>query len=262
MLNQRVRALEDMADQDQGVSSGPTLAEYFATFQNLPAIRGLWYPNISFNGNVLDSSVHQSGLVDTNAAQVFIYNSLVPYIDFNGVNQYLTAADAGWNRILGTETYVSTAIHGLTWGGWFWANAVGSTQKLMSKGNNASAAGSAYEVMVQSAGKVTASVYSGASAYNAISADGVLSAAKWFFAVGRYYPSVEVAAFANGIKVASTTAAIPASLNNPAQPFQIAAVNGGGLLAGRMAVGFICASAFTDTLIRYLFRRTRVLFGV
>lgn len=87
---------------------------------------------------------------------------------------------------------------------------------------------------------------------------------EWFFAAGRYKPSIEIASFVNGEKAVNTTS-IPADLYSGAASFLIGAKDEGAastLLHGGAALCFLCASALPDGVINGLYQHTRALFGL
>lgn len=92
----------------------------------------------------------------------------------------------------------------------------------------------------------------------------ILVAREWFFAVGRYKPSLEIAAFVNGEKTVNTTS-IPADIYSGAASFLIGAKDegaAGSLLHGGASLCFLCASALPDGVINGLYQHTRALFGL
>ena len=83
----------------------------------------------------------------------------------------------------------------------------------------------------------------------------------WYFVVGRFTPSTELAVFVNQTST-TTGAGIPASIFNSTTALNIGGLNGTVLLNGRAALVFLCANALGDDLISSLFQSSRVLFSV
>jgi len=241
----------------------------------LPALRAFWpmssvdYTTASRARDVAGGGYH---LTDNNtvlfgSGQSDALPTMVPYAEFDGVNQYLSRADGGaanWADITGTEAYVVAAQRGLTVGGWFRFGTVapatfdGVIGKFNGLANQKS-----YQVLAFSAGT---------KIYFEISTDGVavipavstmaISADIWYFCVGRFTPSAEVAMFVNDVKDINV-AGVPASIFDGTANFEIARRNSAGTyLDIRASLCFLCASALSDSIINALFQQTRKLYGV
>lgn len=92
----------------------------------------------------------------------------------------------------------------------------------------------------------------------------ITAAGTWFFAVGRFRPSQEIAIFVNGVKVVNTVS-IPASLYSGVASFLIGAKDEGAaatLLHGGSSLNFLCAANLPDGIINGLYQHTRALFGL
>jgi hypothetical protein len=176
---------------------------------------------------------------------------------------YLWRADEAGLDILGTESYVDSAYRGLTFGGWFYHHGVAATQGLASKWT---AAGNqrayllefllgvgAYRLEISNNG-IAAVVVTDAVV-------GLPSVDTWYFVVGRFDPSTEIAIFVNNNKT-TNVAAIPAALFNSSAQFQIGAFEAGmNLLNGRVSMCFLCAAMLSDSIIGALWHQTRNMFG-
>lgn len=259
----RVRAIEERLDQDRGVPAGPQVGDILTNFRMLPGLRGLWLPGSADNtGAVYDASAQGRTLTYNGNPQLIPQGGpalLVPFYAHDGVGDWFSRATEAGLGLVGNESYVTSASRGCSVFGWFYVTAV-STYKFVAKQDGATEAGSNY-VLYTNGGNVTFRVSSGASGYSAADPDD-LSINTWHFLVGTYKPSTEVALWVDGKKLGSNVTAIPATLNNPAQPFQIGAGNGGNPLSGGWALAGIAACLFDDALIKYLWYRSRVLFGV
>ncbi len=253
-LDRRIRNLEALGN---GVFVGNVLASYMA----LPGLVGFW-PMSSVQrstGNAYDLSGQGRTLTYNGNPAYTYYNGLVPYIDLDGTGDFLSRATETDFDILGNEAIYTTGAAGLTIGGWFWADSVSGTPSLIGKHDNASAANSAYLLYLVS-GAPNFIVYNSTNLFDAVSGT-TLTTGTWYFIVGRYTPSTEVAVFVNPDK-AVDTASIPASLNASTAAFQIGARAGGSLLNGQAALCFLCANALGDDLISSLFQSSRVLFSI
>ena len=81
----------------------------------------------------------------------------------------------------------------------------------------------------------------------------------WFYVVGRFTPSTELALFVNGTWYLNT-AAIPASIYNSSEPLEIGRYNRTNYLDGRACHAFICAYAVPDRFIEAMYAHTRGMF--
>src|SRR3990172_4225733 len=252
-LDRRIRNIETMGN---GVFLGNVLASYMA----LPGLVGFW-PMSSIQrstGNAYDLS-GQGRTFTYNGNPAYTYfKGLVPYIDLDGTGDFLSRATETDLDIQGSESIYTTGAAGLIMGGWFSADSTAGVAAFVGKHDNATAAGSAYLLYIVS-GAANFIVYNASSLYDVIGT--ALSTGTWYFTVGRFTPSTEVAIFVNSVKATNTTS-IPASLNAVAAPFQIGARNSGSLLDGRATLVFLCANALGDDLISSLFQSSRILMGV
>jgi len=231
--------------------SGYTMGDAIGCVLGFPELRGFW-PTSSVNesGNVMDLSGHGRTLTNNNAAPRAVYRDLIPYISFNGTTQYLSRANETGLQITGA----------LTIGCWCYYNSV-AAGAMISKYNTASnqrgfslgtITGGYPQLTISSNGTATAVVNSGSDA---------ISATTWLFCAGRFTPSSELALFFNGKKYTNTTS-IPAAIYNSSAGLLIGGANAAASLAGRGALGFVCAAALPDALINHYFNITRTLFGV
>jgi hypothetical protein len=89
----------------------------------------------------------------------------------------------------------------------------------------------------------------------------VVSVNNWYFIVGRFTPSTELATFVNGTKTTNLVG-VPASIFNSTAAFDIGRYNATNYFTGSGCLCFLCATALSDTIIQALLARTRPLFGV
>jgi len=255
VLAERVRNQETM----EALSPELVIAQYLL----LPGLRAFW-PMSSVSWLGVDQARDFSGgglhLTNNNSAD-FGYDGLAPYVDFDGVNQYLSRADGGagnWADIVGTETYIVAAQRGLTTGGWWYFDSVAATPRLVSKNDGIAAATSSY--LLYGGGTANFAVYSGANTYAVTGS--ALTTGTWYYIVGRYVPSIERAIFVNNVVATNNAPATPANINDSAAPVEIGATAGTRNLSGKASLVFLCAAALSDEIILALFQQSRGLFGV
>lgn len=249
------------AGAEYQVAGQPLLGQLVAPFLALPGLRGLW-PMSAFDsaGNAQDVSGHGHHLT-YNGNPVYGYDGLVPYIDFDGVGDYLDRADEADFDILGSESHIGAVCKGLTLGGWFYIHtmpAAAQYPRLMSKGTTTGSARS-YALYVD----VNRVVF-------LISADGAtfclaetpIAPGIWTFVAGRYKPGTESAVFCNEV-VATNVTSIPASLYDAAVGFGIGGqADGTKLIEARASLCWFSAAAVADEWLGALFQQTRGFFGV
>lgn len=235
------------------------------TFQNIPGLVGFW-PMSGVQRSTGDARDFGHGGLDLsyNGNPTYnIYNDLVPYIDLDGTGDFFSHADTTDLDMLGTETIYASVVRGLTMGGWFWFDDAAppvSSEGLITK-DNAVAGGRSYSFQRNSgAGNGRFGISVDGTAFSTVDTT-ALNNSQWYFLVGRFTPSTELAAFQNGTKTINV-AAIPASIFNSPTALNIGAFSGGLLLDGRVTFPFLSANALPDAYINALFQQSRVLFGV
>lgn len=226
----------------------------------LPGLRGAWLGAVDATGSLLDQS--GNGLtLSRNGGVAYTVVGKALCADFDGATGYLNRADEAALDITGSESYISTADRGLTIGGWWYPDVINSVAKhLISKWNGslnqrshvlAIDAQNRFQFFVSSDGIGLVGVPDGVN---------LPSAGQWYFVVGRYRPSTEMAIFVNRNKTASTTS-IPASIYSSTAPFRIGASGDSAFwFDGRAALVFICAAALPDEAIYALYDSTVGLF--
>jgi hypothetical protein len=261
----RLAELEKKLARFESYPSGPSIAELYADFRGLPALRGLWYPGAADNtGAVYDASGQGRTLTYNGGPRIFtdLYASagqdVVPHYYHDGTGDWFSRASEAGLGLVGNEAYVDTALQGASVFGWFYIHAV-QVNKFIAKQDAATAAGNNYVLYTDVTAHPSFQVASGATTYTVSAADAI-AINTWHFLVGRFVPLTSVSIIVDGVETANTTA-IPATLNNPVQPFQIGAGNNTNPLNGGWALAGICACALPDELIQYLFSRTQSLFG-
>lgn len=237
-------------------------ADAVAMLQMFPGLIGLW-PGSAVGAAGLLNDLSGNGLAMTNNnSAVFSANttSLIPWVEFNGSNQYFSLADTAILDIAGNEAYIASAINGITMGGWFWFDAVGATYGLISKWVESGDQRS-YRLRLRSTNLVQLEI-SG----NGVGADGVqsadapaLAASGWYFCVGRAPASGDMSAFVNGIESVGSPGTLP--IFNSTAALEIGRTNGGSYLNGRSCLCFLCTAAVPNIFIETFYDWTRPLFG-
>lgn len=233
--------------------------------QGLTALRGFW-PMSAFDssGNAIDLS-GQNRTLTYNGNPVYHYESLSPYIAFDGTGDYLSRLDEAGLDITGTETYVVAAQRGLTLGGWFYPQNIAAAQALISK--LVTAGNYSYELSLRG------DVANDPAQFN-MSDDGVntsnvqssvaYTANTWQFIAGRFCDAKTNEELAVWINDTQTTAVTGRpSIFAGANDFAVGGKAGGTVLyTGRASLVFLCASALADATVWSIFQHTRSLFGV
>jgi hypothetical protein len=236
-------------------------ANAISIFSMLPGLRGFWpLSTANESGNAYDLS-EQGRILTYTGNPTYNVSGLAPYIDFDGVGDYLTRADEAGLDCLGNESYIAAAIQGITFGGWFWFDRDTNGEGLITKADGITNNNRNFDLLYRGdAGDVAqVDISNGANAYTITSTD-ILTTGVWYFLAGRFVPSTSVDVYVNLAKD-TLAAGIPATANNSNAPFQIGARNGGLLLDGRANLCFLCAAALPDVIINQLFEQTRAMFG-
>lgn len=230
-------------------------------FSNLPGRVGFW-PMTDVQrstGNAYDVSPQGRDLTYNGNPQFGLWDDIVPYIDLDGTGDFLSRADETDLDIAGTETIYVAGQRGLTLGGWFWHDTLGTNMGLIGKWNGT---GNQRGYLINSQnGGVNFHTSSNGTATNDFGFSTTIVSNKWYFIVGKYEPGLRMSIFLNGVEE-STTTSIPASIFNNTAAFQIGAFNAGtNVLNGRACLCFLCAQALPDDEIQMLYEQSKILFG-
>lgn len=265
MLIVRNDAMVEALENDLVGRSEVRVGSLVSEFLMLPGLRGLWTQGpLDGSGNVLD----QSGLGMTMSRGLTPTTSrfyIVPILQ--AATGYLTRADEANLDIIGTESYVASAARGLTLGGWFYLDTVVLTShstmlaKWDTTGNQRS-----YRLALDTDGSgnnyATFDVSSNGTAVTSVTATDSIQADKWYFYVGRYDPSTEMALFVQGLHTKYTnTTSISASIFNSTSALEIAREEpAAGNWRGNVAVSFLCTMALSDAIIDHIFNKSVAAF--
>lgn len=192
--------------------------------------------------------------------------SLIPYIEFNGVNRYLSRSDEANLDIIGDEAYITNP--GLMLGGWFWFDdAAGALEALMAKWEE-TRNDRAYRLIRAADGTIQMWVSVDGTATVSQASSLTPGANEWVFCAGRYVPSFSLDVYVGvaGLVVPERSrnfAGIPATLNNSAEDFLIGAQMNtpANFLDGRASQCILVASTPTDLVINSIYQQSKPLFG-
>jgi hypothetical protein len=231
-----------------------------SAYLGLPGLRGFWpMTAIGPSGEARDLGGGGFNLGQANNPTVQM--SPPGYTLDGGSSERLSAADASNFDIVGNEAYILGAYRGMTLGLWVnFESLIASTQQvLMSKWNTSGQR--AYQIVVASADdELRFSVSTDGSAVVSVDSNIEPIVSKWYFIVGRFDPSAELAIFINDTVVKETTG-VPATLHNSSEEFEISSNGGGGNYGYLIAsMAFITTTQLPDPIIRRLYYRTRPLF--
>ena len=230
----------------------------------LPGLRGFWPMSANIKtglqGTISVTDIINNFHLAMDGDPLYMSAGLAPYLDFNGVNQYLYYPDVYQFSILGTEAYIQDK--GLTLGCWAYLDAWGAAiRPLMTKWQAANQF--SYYLGAASAANQTP-YFSLSNAGVAVEGTVVSSLGvgigAWTFLCGRFIPSTSACIWVNSTKTTSV-AAIPASLFDSTSNLEIARGLATDYLDGRVSLAWLCASALTDTQIWAIYQQTRALYG-
>ena len=232
----------------------------------LPGLRGFWpMSGVLGTGNCVDQSGNGRTLT-YNGNPRYDFDSLAPYIRFDGTGDYLSRADEAGLDILGTETFIAAGHRGLTLGGWFRPERITTNESLISKYD---AAGNDRSYMLYLRGDVVGDpvrfiISDDGTGTDFVSSTGAFSANEWQFMAGRYNDADTGAELAVWLNEELTTAATARnSIHNSAADFNISGYNSGtSLFLGRASMCFLCAMALSDATVWAIYQHTRALFRV
>jgi len=91
-----------------------------------------------------------------------------------------------------------------------------------------------------------------------------MAANTWYNVIARYLASNEIAIFVNGVKVATRTTTIPATLFNTATEFRLGSMNAGTTFtfAGLTCYDFVSRFTLPDNWIRAYYELSRPIFNI
>lgn len=230
------------------------MSDVIDTILTLPGLRGFWpMSSVGNAGAAIDISGQQRSLAKSGFC-LYGSDNKMPYVHFNGIDEYLTRIDDPGLDILGNEPYISSP--GLTIGGFFRFSNFSDTSQTALVGKYGGGVG-------QRSYLIGVNTPSGRSPVFSVSQDGTnivsvqhitqLYPTIWYFIAARFVPSQEMALFVDGDKVINTApgkgisaSSVPSSIYNSPSPFQIGAAFSSMLFSGSAALCFVCVSALSD----------------
>ncbi len=257
-ISRRIFALEKKQSRDQTIDIPGNIGTASSLFKSIHGLVGFWPMNSIDASLVYDQSGQSRSLTKNGTPLTYELPSMTSYIDLNGTTQYLSRADEASLDITGA----------LTIGGWFYFDALGTAafEAVIGKFNDNAVNERSYLLYLNNVGGTVVFVIStngslGAGSSNDV-ATGALAISNWYFIVGRYTPSTELAVFVNGVKTVNTTAIVASAFNSNAQ-FEIGRRNKANtFMNGRASLCFLSMKALPDADIARLFNNSRTLFGV
>lgn len=276
----RNAGLVDQLTPDLQVRNEPNFAwkSVVSQFLAIPALRACWsFAAVDYlaAGQTLDQAGGGYHLTNNNVATFgYFAGSLIPIVAFDGVNQYLSRADAGagtWADVTGAEAFIDSQQRGMTVGGWYFfdtdpgANAEACAAKWNSNAVNqrsfylirrTAAAGGQAQFAVSGNGIAAVTVNGPAS----------IPGGEWHFLVGRFYPGARIDVWDNPTTPSdyqNLAVGIPAAIFDSTAAFTVGArANPDFYLDGNAGPStFLAACALSDSIIWQLYEQSRCLFN-
>jgi hypothetical protein len=216
----------------------------------IPQLRSLWpISSIDETGAVYDTSAQGRTLTNNNSVG-FGADGFVPYATFaSASSRFLSRADEAGTSITGS----------LTIGGWFYHTVSGAFEGQI--GKYGTAGNRSYLLAKQGTDKVALFISNDGTNTKIVSSTATLSLNTWYFVVGRYTPSSEIAISLNTAQDTNTSS-IYASLFDSTSPVRVgSSVGTSQFMDGRAAFCFLAAAALTDVVIGTIYEAPLPLFS-
>lgn len=235
-----------------------------SAFLALPGLHGFWpMSSLGSAGAAVDIS-GQGRELSYNGNPTYNYDGLMAYIDLDGTGDYLDINDSVALSITGTETYIDSAVRGLTFGCWTQTSVATTEQSIFGKWNSVgdnrsynlkTSAADRFQLQITNLGTL--------ADIDAVNDSVDYDTGEWYFIVGRFDPSTAIYIDVNG-RNTSNVAGIPASIFDSTADLVVGARNNGSadLYTGYVSCAFLCASFLSDAIVGALFEQTRAAFGV
>lgn len=228
-----------------------SLGNCTSMYQMLPKLRAYWsFSSVSETGYVYDFST-QGRSIYPGTAPAYGTSGLLTYADFTSP-QYLTRADEAGLSITSDLT-IGTWVY-------FDAESTNNFVGIMGKWfkNDYS-----YLLYKTDDNRLRFIIYGGGTTLYVDDLASNYSAGQWFYVVGRYTPSGEIALCVNGMWYKKTVG-VPASLNDSTQPLDVARYSDNTgterYLDGKLSNMFICAFSVPDVIINALYAHIKALY--
>lgn len=196
-------------------------------------------------------------------------NGLIPYVNFDGINDEAYHVATANFQILGNEASIAVAIQGVSIGGWFYfddALPAADNEHLIGMWSTAAVADQAYRLVRRVAGALRFEIGTGAATFSVNTAD-LLAAGEWIFCGGAWDPGGSQFAYIStttGVLVEAENATLVAApLTTSTQPFTIGALMAGtdDRLDGRASHCWVAGSYMSKYQMEHVFHQQRALFG-
>lgn len=234
----------------------------------LPGLRGAWSAAVvGAVGELNDISGHGGHLaLNGNPTFRYLTSGLIAWCEYDGTGDYHSIPDNARYDIIGNETYINSAVRGLTIGGWFRPTETGTLERLMCKwtagaGNRSYTlnytVGDAFQFTISNDGTNTFTVTSTA----------ITPVNNWYCVFGRFLsatPELNIyVGQASGWTAITNAVGIPATIFNSNANFVVAANSGGTEeFQGRISHLDLCVEAAAEGILKAFFNQTRAGFGI
>jgi len=261
--NQKNDSMMQQVDSQYRRTYAPNYAwaDVMGAYTMIPGLRGFWpMSTVDYQGNAFDfSEISQTLTYAGNPT--YNLQGLAPYIDLDGTGDYLFRNDRADLDILGTETYIAPALQGMTVGGWFYFDVLGSVDILMAKSDLG--AQQSFLLSKSVLDVISFSTYAAGGGGGAATVGAnTVAATNWYFIVGRFDTTANEMDLFTDDAIENLAAGVPAAIFNSTAQFTIGASSGGTFpLNGRATLCFYTAAALPTSYILSLFHISRALFG-
>ena len=232
-------------------------------FTTLTALRGFWpMSSVDEGGDTYDLS-EQGRTLSINGNPTYDYGTgIAPFLELDGVGDYLSRADEAGLDITGTETFILPASRGLTIGGWFFNGRLATEEALIGKWD-AGTNERSYLLEKLATDRIRFLISGNGIAQDVVVDNVDIEQDRWNYIVGSFDPGTELALFVNGRTIPTAVTAIGALHNSDAELNVGARDNGAaGLLQGSASHCFLCAAQLSLRVISALYQQSRSLFKV
>jgi hypothetical protein len=189
-------------------------------------------------------------------------HNLAPYVAFDGdFTQHLFRADHADIDIIGDEAFIAPAYRGLTVGLWAWFDALNDEEGLISKWATSQ---QAYRLLKPGDNKLDFEISSTGANTFTVSTAATIAIDKWYYIVGRFDPSTEIAIFVgedNSLVKTTNVTSIPATLHNSTDSLKFGLTNASDHHVGRQSFDFLCCAALPDYVIGQLYYHSKAMYN-
>ena len=232
-------------------------------FTTLTALRGFWpMSSVDENGGAHDLS-EQDRVLSINGNPTYVDSiGIAPFVEMDGLGDYLSRADEPGLDISGAETFIRNDSRGLTMGGWFFNGRSGVEEALIGKWN-ASTNNRSYLLEKLANDRVRFYISDNGIAEDTVTDDVDLEEDRWNYIVGVYDRATDLRLFVNG-RTGPTAGTLMAAIFNSNADLNIGAHDNGAAsnMMGSASHCFLCAAQLSSQVINALYQQSRSLFKV